>query len=76
MTKLQEMRQAAGLSQSQLAEKAGIKIRPIQAYEQGWRNLEGASIEVLLKFCVALNCKLEDIIDSEKCLELLKKLSK
>ena len=33
--KLQKLRQAAGLSQSQLAEAAGVNVRMYQKYEQG-----------------------------------------
>ena len=35
--KLQKLRQAAGLSQSQLAEAAGVNVRMYQKYEQGDR---------------------------------------
>ena len=73
--KLKEKRQVAGLSQSQLAEKTGINIRTIQHYEQGSKIFDHARIDTILKCCVALNCKLEDILDNDEYIELLKKVS-
>lgn len=71
-TKLQELRHNSGLSQYQLAKKANIKVRTLQNYEQGGRNLDGAKLETLLKLCIAMECKLIDLIEDEHCKELLK----
>ena len=46
---LQKLRKAAGLSQSQLANKAGIRVQVLQQYEQGVRDLSGAKLATLLK---------------------------
>ena len=64
---LQKLRKAAGLSQSQLADLAGIKVQVLQQYERGARDINGA------KICNALECRLADIITDEETLELLKK---
>lgn len=72
--KLKEMRQAKGLSQSQLAEKTGINVRTIQHYEQGSKIFDHARIDTILKICIALGCKLEDIIENPEYIELIKKL--
>ena len=72
--KLKELRQARGLSQSQLAEKAGINVRVLQHYEQGSKNFDHARIDTLMKICIALNCKLEDVIENPEYIELIKKL--
>lgn len=72
--KLKEMRQARGLSQSQLAEKTGINVRTIQHYEQGSKNFDHARIDTILKICIALNCKLEDVIENPEYIDLIKKL--
>ena len=72
--KLKEKRQAAGLSQSQLAEKTGINVRTIQHYEQGSKNFDHARIDTILKVCITLNCKLEDVIENPEYVDLLKKL--
>ena len=39
---LQKLRKAAGLSQSQLADLAGIKVQVLQQYERGARDINGA----------------------------------
>lgn len=72
--KLKEMRQSRGLSQSQLAEKTGINVRTIQHYEQGSKNFDHARIDTILKCCIALNCKLEDLIENEEYVELINKM--
>ena len=72
---LQKLRKAAGLSQSQLADLAGIKVQVLQQYERGglYRDINGAKLPTLLKICNALECRLADIITDEETLELLKK---
>lgn len=75
MAKLQELRVKAGLSQSQLAEKAGIKTQVLQKYElksENGRDFDGAKLKTILKTCVALGCSLSDIVEDEEIKELLK----
>ena len=64
MGHLQKLRKAAGLSQSQLADKSGISWRTIQEYEQGRKRLNGISIERALPLARALGVTIEDLIDS------------
>ncbi|MDO4326892.1 MAG: helix-turn-helix transcriptional regulator [bacterium] len=64
------------MSQSQLAEKAGIGVRVYQNYEQGVRDIEKAQLSVLLKICVALECEMSDIFMDENMIELVKKYHK
>lgn len=72
-SRLQQTRQAHDLSQSQLATAAGINPRMIQYYEQGANDLSGAKLATLLKICLALNCKLEDILPDRETVELLER---
>lgn len=76
MKKLKELRLAAGLSQSQLAEKAGLNVRMLQYYEQGYKNINNARIDILIKYCLALDCKLSDLIDEPEYLNLLEQYEK
>lgn len=69
--RLQAVRQAAGLSQSQLAKAAGLSVRMLQNYESGLRDLNGAKLSTLLKLSLALRCKLSDIITDNETLQLL-----
>lgn len=74
--KLKELRKSRGLSQSQLAEKTGINVRTIQHYEQGSKNFDHARLDTLVKVCIVLNCRLEDVVENEEYIDLLKKLPK
>lgn len=69
---LQQRRQAARLSQSQLAKLAGVGVRVYQNYEQGVRDISKAQLSTLLRICKALNCKLSDIVTDQETAELLK----
>lgn len=71
--KLKEMRQAAGLSQSQLAEKANMNVRTLQHYEQGSKVFDHARIDTILRVCLALNCKFGDVIENQEYLDLIKR---
>lgn len=76
MSKLQEMRNKAGLSQSQLANLSGINVGTLRHYEQGSKNFDHARIDTILRACIALDCKMEDILDDEEYIELLKEYAK
>lgn len=52
---LKKLREQAGLSQSQLAEKSSMSVRTIQAYEQYARELQ--SEEHINAICTALDCE-------------------
>lgn len=69
--KLKARRQACDMSQSQLAKAAGINVQMLQHYEQGVRDLSGAKLATLLKICLALNCKLGDILPDGETTALL-----
>lgn len=61
-TNLQKKRQEAGLSQSQLAEKAGLSLRTLQHYEIGDKDIRKAAIETVLALAEALGCDINEII--------------
>lgn len=65
MNKLKQIRKIKGLTQSELADKCNISVKSIQAYEQESRKLEKANKNTILKICEVLNCKINDIIESE-----------
>ena len=52
----------AGLTQKELAEKAGIPLRSIQQYEQGQKELSHARADVVVRLSKAMYCRIEDII--------------
>ena len=69
--KLRNLRQSNNMSQSQLANAAGIPVRVLQSYESGARDISGAKLLTLLKLCMALNCKLQDIIPDSETVDML-----
>lgn len=73
MTKLKAKRMEVGLTQSQLAETAGINVRVLQHYEQGSKNFDHARIDTILKVCLALECDMSDVIENDEYLKLIEK---
>ena len=73
MLKLKQLRQSKQMTQGQLAEAAGLNLRTIQHYEQGSKNLDHARIDTLMKICIALDCKLTDLIENEEFQQLIEK---
>ena len=64
-TKLKELRKAKDLTQPQLAEIAGMTIRTLQAYEQNYRPLSGASAIDVYNIAKALGTTIEELIGVE-----------
>ena len=62
-SRLKAMREIKGLSQSELSAKSGVTLRNIQAYEIGYRDINKASVESVLKLAEALGCDITDIIN-------------
>lgn len=71
-TKLQKMRVKKNYSQNQLAVVSGVAARAIRSYEQRERAIEGAHLETLCNLCLALDCKIEDIIENKDLIEKYK----
>ena len=68
-TKLQKARLKKGYSQKQLSVASGVTTRSIQCYEQRLRDVNGARLESLCDLAIALDCKIEDIIDKKDLIE-------
>lgn len=62
-TKLREARESVGLSRKQLGELSGINYRNIEAYENAWRDINTARVDIVKSIAQALNKKIEDILD-------------
>lgn len=63
LTRLKQIRESKGLSQSQLAKASGVNVRIIQHYEQGFRDINKASAETVLKLADALDCDIREIME-------------
>ena len=62
-TKLREARESVGLSRKQLGELSGINYRNIEAYENSWRDINTARVDIVKSIAQALSKKIEDILD-------------
>ena len=72
ITKLKQLRVAKGLSQNDLAAISGIPVRRIQHYEQQVRPIDGARLETLCDLALALDCKVEDLIENKNVIAKLR----
>ena len=61
--KLQTVRKAIGLTQKELAEKSGVKLRMIQQYEQRAKDINKATTNNLFALAQVLGCKAEDLLE-------------
>ena len=68
---LKEIRESRGMSQQDLADKSGISKRMIQAYEQGYRDINGAKLSTLLTFANALNYPIDQIVTDESLIAMI-----
>lgn len=59
---LKRQRKLAGLTQKQLAEHTGVKIRMIQAYEQNDQDISRAEVSTVMRLARCLGCSVEDLI--------------
>ena len=69
-TKLKEIRVKRGFTQLTVAANANINPRTYQMYEQGYRKIENAGLDIIIPICNILDCRIEDIIDSDDLLKL------
>ena len=62
-TRLQKRRKDAQLTQKELAERSGVKLRTIQQYEMRAKNINKAAAETLLQLAQVLYCSIEDLLE-------------
>ena len=55
--------EAIGLSQSKLADEAGVSLRSIQMYEQRNKDINKAQALTVVKIARALGCEVEDLLE-------------
>ncbi len=61
-SRLKSLRQISGYSQKELAERSGVSLRMISAYEQGCQALGRAEADSVLRIAKALGCEVESIL--------------
>ena len=63
-TKLKQIRESRGISQTELAEMSGVKLRSIQMYEQKVNDIDKAQSQTLYKLSRVLGCGIEDLLEN------------
>jgi len=63
MSKLQELRRTAKLSQQALADKVGFSVHTLRQYEQGTMNVDGMALGRAFELARALGVHAEDLLD-------------
>lgn len=68
MNRLKELRQLAGMTQTELAEAMGLSQGAIAHYEKGFRGMKAMSIQKLLRILSekGVDCTFEDVFPSQK----------
>ena len=62
MTRLHDVRVDRGITQAELAERAGVSLRTLQDYEQGSKDLNRAAAETVVRIARALCVRVEDLV--------------
>ena len=62
-TKLKQIRNARGYSQSRLAKESGVMLRSIQMYEQRNKDINKGQSETILRLARTLGCSMEDLLE-------------
>ena len=62
-TKLKRIRESRGLTQAELSEVSGVKLRSIQMYEQRMNDIDKAQAQTLYKMSRVLGCSVEDLLE-------------
>ena len=65
MNRIQELRIARGLSQSQLAKSTGISVRTLQSYEQGQRDIYKMQLQTASRIAQALGVEIEKLLETK-----------
>lgn len=65
MSKLKELRKSKNLLQPELADRAGVSLKALQAYEQDYRPLGRASAEDVYRIAKALGTTIEELLGLE-----------
>lgn len=62
-SKLQMIRKQCGLTQQALADRSGVSLNTIRAYERKSKDLHKAQFDIVMRLSKALKCELTDLID-------------
>ena len=66
MNNLKKFRKTRGFTQLQLSKILDIPLKSYQKYESDERDINKCNASLMYKICLALNCDMKDIVDSDK----------
>lgn len=66
MSRLKELRKSKKITQKDLADMAGVSLKALQAYEQDYRPISGASALDVYQIARALDTTIEDLLGLER----------
>lgn len=64
MSNLKRIREEKNITQAKLSESSGVNLQMIQKYEMGIRDINKAQGITLHALAQALECKIEDLIET------------
>lgn len=62
-TRLLRQRKQCGLTQKELSEKSGVKLRTVQQYEMKAKDINKAAVSTVLALSTVLGCRIEDLLE-------------
>lgn len=62
-SKLKTVRKKCGLTQASLAEKSGVSLNTIRAYERKSKDLNKAQLDIILRLTRSLKCEISDLLE-------------
>lgn len=63
ITRLQRQRKQCGLTQKELSEKSGVKLRTVQQYEMKAKDINKAAVSTVFALSTVLGCRIEDLLE-------------
>lgn len=70
--KLQDIRKKSGLSQSELSHLSDVKLRTIQEYENGRRQIDNAHIDTLISIAEVLKVPFYELMEDAQRIQQIK----
>ena len=65
MNNLKKVRETSGMTQLSLSINSGVNLRLIQAYEQGYKDINKAQVVTVLSLADTLGCDIRDILNEQ-----------
>ena len=61
-SRLKYQRRLINMTQKELSDRSGVKLRMIQAYEQNYQDISKAEVSTIVRLARVLSCRVEDLL--------------